>query len=141
MPLACWDRLICSAIQTKPLKFLQCKPISIMMINAVVILRLLYTHHTAVLHQMAWGQFIIVTLHQIVLTQKYHCSQNAVLGSQLYCAYIRNVLVVRDDCTGETAFVLCRSQSRCQHMSYKALMTMTNCKNGNLVSCHTLGNL
>ena len=34
-----------------------------------------------------------MSLHQIVLTQKDHCSQNAVLGSQLPCPYSKSVLI------------------------------------------------
>ena len=34
-----------------------------------------------------------MSLHQIVFTQKDHCSQNAVLGSQFHCPYIKNVLI------------------------------------------------
>ena len=30
--------------------------------------------------------------HQVVLTQRSHCSQDAVLGSALYCPYMKNVL-------------------------------------------------
>ena len=33
-----------------------------------------------------------MSLHQIVLTQGYHCSRDAVIGLQLHCPYIKNVL-------------------------------------------------
>ena len=43
-------------------------------------------------------------LTSIVLTQKYHCSQNAVLGSQLHCPYVEDglmssLLILRDYCS------------------------------------------
>ena len=48
-----------------------------------------------------------MSLHPVVCTQKCHCSQNALLGSQLHCPYIENVLISsvltsRDDCIGPT---------------------------------------
>ena len=31
-------------------------------------------------------------LHHMVLTQRHYCSQNSVIGSQLHCPYMENVL-------------------------------------------------
>ena len=35
-----------------------------------------------------------MSFHQILLTQKYHCNQNAVIGSQLHCPYMKNVRIL-----------------------------------------------
>ena len=49
---------------------------------------------------------VTISDHQILLTQKYHCSQTAVLGPQLQCPYIENVsilsvLTLRGYCTSD----------------------------------------
>ena len=36
-----------------------------------------------------------LSLHQMILTQRHHCSQNAAVGSQLPCSYIHIVNVLK----------------------------------------------
>ena len=59
--------------------------------------------------QMAWLSGTVISqlfpnlapLYQVVPAQRYHCSQNAVIGSQLPCPDIKHVLTLSVPINGE----------------------------------------